>query len=106
MNAHFMFPARAGMPPVDLYWIDGGMKPVRPLEFDEDRIGFTPDGLMFVGDYGKILCEFDGSKPELIPSSKNKTYLKPPALIERSKGHYADWIEACRGGKPARCNFE
>ena len=48
MNAHFTFPARAGMPQVELYWIDGGMKPPRPKEFDEDGLDFDPDGLMFV----------------------------------------------------------
>jgi predicted dehydrogenase len=106
MNAHFTFPARAGMPAVDLYWIDGGIKPPRPKEFDEDGIDFTPDGLMFVGDYGKILCEFHGGNPVLIPASANKGYIRPPATIERSKGHIEDWIGACRGGKPARCTFE
>ncbi len=106
MNAHLTFPSRAGMPPVELYWIDGGLKPSRPKEFDEDHLDFEPDGLMFVGDYGTILCEFDGSSPRLIPASKNKSYMKPPALIERSKGHYADWIAAIKGGKPARCTFE
>jgi predicted dehydrogenase len=106
MNAHFRFGARAGMPPVDLFWIDGGMKPPRPKEFDEDGIDFTPDGLMFVGDYGKILCEFHGGKPKLIPASGYKSYIPPPATIERSKGHIEDWILACRGAKPARSNFE
>ena len=106
MNAHFTFPARAGMPQVELYWIDGGLKPPRPKEFEEDGIEFDPDGLMFVGDYGRILCGFQGEEPRLIPASKNKTYIKPPAMIERSKGHYADWIGAIRGGKPARCTFE
>ena len=106
MNAHLTFPARAGMPQIELYWIDGGMKPPRSEEFDEDRLDFEPDGLMFVGDYGKILSEFDGSNPKLIPALKNKNYMKPPAIIERSKGHYADWIGAIRGGKPARCTFE
>jgi predicted dehydrogenase len=106
MNAHFTFPARAGMPSVDIYWIDGGIKPPRPKEFDEDGIDFTPDGLMFVGDYGKILCEFQGRNPRLIPASRNKSLIKPPETIERSKGHYVDWIEACRGGKKARCTFE
>ena len=106
MNAHLTFPARAGMPQIELFWIDGGMKPTRPEEFDEDRLDFEPDGLMFVGDYGKILSEFDGTNPKLIPASKNKNYIKPPAIIERSKGHYADWIGAIRGGKPARCTFE
>jgi predicted dehydrogenase len=106
MNAHLTFPARAGMPQVELYWIDGGLKPPRPKEFDEDGLDFDPDGLMFVGDYGKILCDFEGGSPRLIPASRNKTYLRPPAMIERSKGHYADWIAAARGGKPARCTFE
>ncbi len=106
MNAHISYPARAGMPQVELYWIDGGLKPSRPVEFDEDRLDFEPDGLMFVGDYGKILCDFEGGNPKLIPASKNKTYLKPMATIERSKGHYADWISAIRGGKPGRCTFE
>jgi predicted dehydrogenase len=106
MNAHFTFPARAGMPAVDLYWIDGGIKPPRPKEFDEDGMDFTPDGLMFVGDYGKILCEFHGGNPRLIPASASKGYIKPPATIARSKGHIEDWIDACRGGKAARCTFE
>jgi predicted dehydrogenase len=106
MNAHFSFPARAGMPPVELYWIDGGLKPPRPEEFEEDGIEFDPDGLMFVGDYGKILCEFHGGNPRLIPASRNKNYIKPPETIERSKGHIEDWVDACRGGKPGRSNFE
>lgn len=106
MNAHFTFPARAGMPEVDLYWMDGGMKFARPKEFFEDNLEFTPDGLLFVGDYGKILCGFQGNNPRLLPLSRNKSLIKPPETIERSKGHYADWIEAIRGGKKARCTFE
>jgi predicted dehydrogenase len=106
MNAHFTFPARAGMPEVDLYWTDGGMKFARPKEFFEDNLEFTPDGLLFVGDYGKILCGFQGNNPRVLPLSRNNSMPRPPETIERSKGHYADWIEACRGGKKARCTFE
>jgi hypothetical protein len=29
----------------------------------------------------------------------------PPELVERSKGHYADWLEAIKTGKPASSNF-
>jgi predicted dehydrogenase len=106
MNAHLTFPARAGMPEVDLFWVDGGMKFFRFKELVEDNMSYDGDGLLFVGDYGKILCEFHGGNPRLIPASRNKTYIKPPQTIERSKGHYEDWIEACRGGKKARCTFE
>ncbi len=105
MNAHFSYPARAGMPPVELYWSDGGIKPPRPKEL-EDGMDLDGDGLLFVGDYGKILCEFHGGSPKLIPDSRQKDYVKPPEMIERSKGHYEDWIAACRGGKSARSTFE
>jgi predicted dehydrogenase len=106
MNAHFIFPARAGMPAVDLYWMDGGMKFPRPKEFDEDGMDIPGEGLLFAGDYGKILCGFHGYGPRLIPASRQKSLIKPPETIERSKGHIPDWIEACRGGKKPRCTFE
>jgi len=106
MHADFRFDARAGMPPVVIHWMDGGLKPTRPKEFEEDNINFAPDGLMFVGDYGTILCGFQGDNPKMIPASRQKNYLKPAPMIERSKGHYEDWIAACRGGKPARCTFD
>lgn len=106
MNANFHYPARAGMPPVVIHWMDGGLKPMKPAAFYEDNLEFEPDGLLFVGDYGSILCDFEGGNPRLIPSQVQKGFLKPEPMIERSKGHFADWIAAARGGKPARCTFE
>ena len=29
-----------------------------------------------------------------------------PKTLARSIGHYKEWITACKGGKPANCNFE
>jgi predicted dehydrogenase len=105
MTAHFTFPSRAGMPPVDLFWYDGGIRPALPKELEADGKELDHEGLLFVGDYGKIICGFQGHKPRLIPDSLNKSYIKPPQMIERSKGHYEDWIQACKGGAPARCTF-
>src|SRR5215469_15091860 len=34
---HFNFPARSNMPPVKLTWYDGGLKPPRPEELEENR---------------------------------------------------------------------
>lgn len=31
---------------------------------------------------------------------------KPAPTIARSQGHHRDWINACKGGKPASANFE
>jgi predicted dehydrogenase len=105
MNAHFTYPARAGMPAVELFWSDGGIRPPKPDELSDDE-ELDGDGILFVGDYGKIVCEFHGGNPRIIPETRNKNYVKPPEIIERSIGHYEDWIAACQGGKPARCTFE
>ena len=41
----------------------------------------------------------------LIPESRQKDYGKPPQKLERSPGHYMEWVIACKGGKPAGSNF-
>ena len=35
-----------------------------------------------------------------------KEYRRPPKTIPRSIGHSKEWIEACKGGKPAGANFD
>ena len=94
----YEFPARPGFGPVKLHWYDGGMKPPRPKELEEGRSWGT-NGILLVGDKGKMLEE------RLIPESRQKEYGKPPQKIERSPGHHKEWINACKGGKPAGSNF-
>jgi predicted dehydrogenase len=94
----YEFPARGDMAPVTLHWYDGGMKPPRPPELEDHRRWDT-NGLLYVGDKGKML----GSR--LIPEARQKEYGKPPQKLERSPGHYTEWVIACKGGKPAGSNF-
>jgi hypothetical protein len=54
---------------------------------------------MIVGDKGKILGH------RLIPETKAKEFGKPPQKLDRSPGHWKEWFDACRGGKPAGSNF-
>jgi hypothetical protein len=42
----------------------------------------------------------------LLPESRRKEYQDPPRSIPRSVGHYREWIEAAKGGKPAGSNFD
>jgi len=106
MTAHFSYPARGEMPPVEIFWSDGGIKPLLPEELEKDGKVLSPDGMMLVGDYGKIIAAFHGSNPRLIPEDRNKTFTPPPPTIERSGDHIRDWINACKGGKQGRANFE
>jgi predicted dehydrogenase len=94
----FEFPARAGMPPLTLTWYDGGLKPPRPPELEDGvEMGAENEGLLFIGDNGTILCDFEGDHPRLIPGSKMRAFQPPPDTLPRSKGHYREWIEAAKG---------
>ncbi len=103
---HYEFPARGDMPPVSLYWYDGGLRPPKPRELEVDGKDMPEEGLMFVGDKGKILAGFSGSNPRIIPESKMQAYKKPPETLPRPIGELDQWIRACKGGKPAGASFE
>jgi hypothetical protein len=96
----FTFPARDTLPPVGVTWYDGGLRPPRPEELDENR-KLPAEGLLFIGDQGAILCGFTGDNPTLIPESRRKAYEPPPKTLPRSIGHDREWIEACKGSRNA-----
>jgi len=96
----FQFPAREGMPPLTLTWYDGGLMPERPPELEEGRRFGNADDNLFVGDKGKMLGH------RLIPETKMKAYEVPAKTIPRSPGHHKEWLIACKGGPPARSNFD
>ena len=100
----YHFASRGDMPPVKFTWYDGGLKPPRPEELEEGRPlkgeGEEEDeGLLFVGDRGKILCAFNGGHPKLIPDAKMNSYKQPPKTLPRSPGNEREWLDACKGGK-------
>jgi predicted dehydrogenase len=97
---HFEFAAKGDRPAVSLTWYDGGMMPIRPKELEADRQMGGGDGMLYVGDKGAILGH------RLIPEKKMQEYGTPPKLLERSVGHHAEWVRACKGGKAAGSNFD
>lgn len=100
----YKFAARGDMPPVAFTWYDGGLKPPRPDELEPGRkfVGEGEEGdegLLFVGDHGKILCGFNGAHPQLIPESRMKAFQPPPKTLPRSPGNEREWLNACKGSK-------
>jgi predicted dehydrogenase len=103
----YTFPPRGEMPPLKLTWYDGGMMPARPQELEMGRrMGNTEGGVLFVGDKATLMCGCFAESPRLIPEAKMRRYRRPPKTIPRSIGHYKEWIEACKTGKPTGSNFE
>jgi predicted dehydrogenase len=95
----YEFPARGDLPPVKLTWYDGGMRPRRPDELENGR-SIGDNGTLYIGDQGKMLGN------TIIPESKRRDYKPPEPSIPRSPGHHQEWIDACKGGKPAGSNFD
>ena len=104
---YFKFPAKVDRPEVYLTFYSGLMPP-RPEELEDDR-DFTGhgNGILFIGDKGKMMCDGWGGAPRLIPESKMKEYDRPPKTIPRvTGGHHRDWIDAIKEGRPAGSNFD
>jgi len=106
-TVHYEFPARRDMPPVTVHWYDGGLIAARPAELEDSRELPREDGLIFVGDKGKMLVTgWGGNSPRLIPETRMKAYQRPPQTLPRSSGHYAEWIKACKEGTPTESSFD
>ncbi len=104
----FRFPAHERRGSIDLIWYDGGIHPPTPAELDADGKELPPEGMMFVGDKGKILAGFNVEGPHLIPERRMKGNPAPPTPAQRQVGGsepprlspgLTQWVAACRGDK-------
>jgi hypothetical protein len=69
-TVRFKYPANGNRGPVDLYWYDGGMRPAVPDELLKDKKELQEEGLMFVGDSGKIVSGPNVQNPQIISGKK------------------------------------
>jgi hypothetical protein len=100
----FSFPAQKEMGPFDLYWYDGGIRPVTPDELLADGKTFSAEGMMFVGDKGRIVAGFRGEDPKLIPESRMKD-IKTDQPEESYPDTTETWINAFRDNKQSPGSF-
>ncbi len=98
------FPARGDQPAVRMTWYEGGLRPPRPLEMAPDR-QLGADGLIFVGEKGTLWSGFTGGI-HFLSAEQEKALAAPAKTLPRTKDHYMEWVNACKGGAPANCNFE
>ncbi|NIA12571.1 MAG: Gfo/Idh/MocA family oxidoreductase [Nitrospiraceae bacterium] len=103
----YEFPKRGKMPPLTYTWYDGGKMPERPDELEEERrMGDSDGGSLLIGDKATIMTGTYGGGVRVIPETKMKALKRPKVKYPRSPGQHEEWIEACKGGKPAGSNFE
>lgn len=126
----YEFGPRPGMPPVTIYWSQGGngnayLPPGMTGEEARKIPGQGPQVGPLSGQSGGYNCIFVGSKGYLgtkgrgedvglLPGSRWAEYKLPEPYLQRSPGastgsnhsaHLRDWVRACKGGTPACSNF-
>jgi hypothetical protein len=110
----FQFAAKGARPALDLFWYDGSMRPPTPEELVAENKELSAEGMMFVGDKGKILADFRGENPRIIAGSKlreDQASNKQPAAdrqVRSGRGRRdagALWAAACKGGPPTYGDF-
>lgn len=105
----FNFPEQKELPAFKLFWYDGGIKPVTPDELDAENKSLPREGMMFVGEKGKILADFHCGDPKLLPEKDMKEKLsfigaKEPLKeeVERSDDM---WIDPFIAGEESAGSF-
>ena len=97
------YPDRGDLPPMRMYWYDGGLRPPTPSGIDVSAT-VRGDGVLFVGDKGSMHTGFTGG-PIALSKEREGSFQAPAPSLERSIGHYKEWTEACKGGPAAKCEF-
>ena len=104
----FQFAARGSRPALDIFWYDGSLTPPTPPELESAGKEFEPEGMLFVGEKGKILAGFRAENPRLL--SGNKELATSAGANAPNRQHsYADantlWVAACKGGPATYGDF-
>jgi len=103
------FAARGTRGPLSVHWYDGGLRPPTPPGIDPEdprqRLGEEHNGILFVGERGLITCAGWSGMPRLLPLERRREYVHPAKTLPRVAGHHADWLQACKGGRPASSHF-
>ena len=107
-------PARATMPPATITWhhgpeyapgtrelIHGKLAQVGMSKTEEADALMATAGSMLIGSDGALVANDHSTTVTCLPKEKfAKVQTNRPLRIPASRGIYADWIDACRGGKP------
>jgi hypothetical protein len=110
-TVRFRYPASGKRSAVDLIWYDGGMRPPTPPELEIDDKELPIEGMMFVGNKGKILAGFLVEDPRLIPERRMRKHPAAPESVRQQDGQggaslgLRQWIAAVRGGPQSPSSF-
>lgn len=103
---NFEFASPQGGSPIKLQWLDGQYTIPRPAGMRDDQK--VPDnGCVYLGSKHTMMHGSHGGNPSIIDANF-ASFVAPAKTMERSPGHYQEWIDAIQAGDPtkAKSNFD
>ncbi|MEM7013453.1 MAG: Gfo/Idh/MocA family oxidoreductase, partial [Verrucomicrobiota bacterium] len=101
----YHFPAKGDRPAVKMVWYDGEFRIPKPDGYIDEK---TPDnGCVYVGSEFTMAHGSHGGNPKIV-SANHKDFKKPDETLERSPGHYKEFVKAIQNNDPsmAKSNFD
>ena len=101
----YIFPARdnmpkVGMPEVEVYWYDGGLKPNRPEGVPAGKdLNDSGGAVIFHGTKDTLICGCYGVNPWLVSGRKPDA---PKRMRVVNESHQMDWVRACKESPDSR----
>jgi predicted dehydrogenase len=102
------FAAKGDRKALDIFWYDGGIKPAVPDELIAENKELAEEGMLFVGDKGKILGGFRSENPQVLgaKSSASPAPVSPNDRGANRLSRDAAWVASFRGGAPSYGDFQ
>ncbi|MFN3651314.1 MAG: Gfo/Idh/MocA family protein [Armatimonadota bacterium] len=114
-------PARGQQPPVTITWHHGPEPKFAPGDREMLRqrvldLGGTAEqadslergtGCLVIGSKGALLTDSHNTRFALLPAERfQDVEQQSPRTLPSSRGHYRDWLHACRGGEMPLASFD
>ncbi len=99
MIVRYQFQRDGGGKPLEVAWYDGELAPAGEI------IEGVNDGVMVVGERGRLIYNFRGGATRLLPDAAFADVEMPGPTFPRPASHSAEWTEACKGRGETLSNF-
>jgi predicted dehydrogenase len=95
-------------PAAKMTWYDGGRMPSRDIVKGRELV---KNGIVLVGDKDTLYVPSYWGDGQFLSGAKTADFKDVPQTIPRAagefdKGHYNEWVAACKGGPKAMSNFD
>ncbi|MEM1067378.1 MAG: gfo/Idh/MocA family oxidoreductase, partial [Planctomycetota bacterium] len=99
MQVKYTFADSNQKSPVDLHWYHG----VPEEMLKQNGLSAKGNNTVFIGEKGILEAGF--GKRKLYPEDRFSKFEAPEPFIPDSPGFHQEWINACKGGEAATCDF-